>query len=119
VSHPIKASLLTSFTKFFKVIHVVILPQTQGPRSSLDPNINNTQGVSYHISKKQINKDIIKINYESIYNIVQLNAIHITSPLYHLKFIFQSPITIHVNHTLWSRRNNTHQFHNRQLTNVI
>ena len=76
--------------------------------------------MSCHISKKtQINKNIIKINYGSIYNIAQLNTIHVTSPLYHLKFIFQSPITLHMNHTLKSRRNNTHQFYNKQLANVM
>jgi len=74
--------------------------------------------VSYHIFFKK-NNDVIKINYESIYNITQLNTIHITSPLYHLKFIFQSPITLHMNHTLGSRCNNTNQFYNRQLASVM
>ena len=74
----------------------------------------------YHISKKiQINKDVININYESIYNTTQLNTILVTSPLYHLKFIFQSPITLHMNHTFGSRRNNIHQFHNKQLASVM
>ena len=62
---------------------------------------------------------MIKINYRSIYNIAQLNTIDVTSPLYHLKFIFQSPITLHMNHTLGSRCNNTHQFHNKQLASVM
>jgi len=62
---------------------------------------------------------MIKINYRSIYNIAQLNTIHVTSPLYHLKFIFQSPITLHMNHTLGSRRNNIHQLHNKQLADVM
>ena len=62
---------------------------------------------------------MIKINYRSIYNIVQFNTIHVTSPLYHLKFIFQSPITLHMNHTFESRRNNTHQFYNKQLAGVM
>ena len=62
---------------------------------------------------------MIKINYRSIYNIVQLNTIHITSPPYHLKFTFQSSITLHMNHTLGSRLNNTHQFHNKQLAGVM
>jgi len=76
--------------------------------------------VSYHVKKiKQIKKYVIKINYGSNYNIAQLNTIHVTSPLYHLKLIFQSPITLHMNHTLESRRNNTHQFHNKQLASVI
>ena len=76
--------------------------------------------MSYHISKKiQINKDMIKINYRSIYNITQLNTIHITSPLYHLKFIFQSPITLHMIHTLELIHSNTHQFHNKQLADVM
>jgi len=76
--------------------------------------------MSYHISKKSKNKkDMIKINYRSIYNIAQLNTIYVTSPFYHLKFIFQSPITLHMNHTLGSRRNNTHEFHNKQLADII
>jgi len=61
----------------------------------------------------------MKINYGSIYNITQLNTIHVTSPLYHLKFIFQSPITLHMNHTLRSRHNNINQFHNKQLANIM
>jgi len=48
------------------------------------------------------------MNYESIYE-----------SLYHLKFIFQSPITLHMNHTLGSRCNNTHQFHNKQLAGIM
>ena len=36
---------------------------------------------------KSNKKDVIKINYGSNYNIAQLNAIHVISPLYHLKFI--------------------------------
>ena len=62
---------------------------------------------------------MIKINYKTIYNIAQLNIIHATPPLYHLKFIFQSSITLYMNHTLGSRRNNTHQFHNKQLADVM
>ena len=70
--------------------------------------------MSYNISKKiQMNKDVIKINYGSNYNIAQLNIIHVISPLYYLKFIFQSRITSRMNYTLGSRRNNTHQFHNK------
>ena len=48
------------------------------------------------------------MNYESIYE-----------SLYHLKFIFQSPITLHMNHTLKSRRNNTHEFDNKQFIGVM
>ena len=59
---------------------------------------------------------MIKINYRSIYNIAQLNTIDVTSPLYHLKFIFQSPITLHMNHTLGLRRNNNNQFHNKTIS---
>jgi len=62
---------------------------------------------------------MIKINYRSIYNIIQLNTICVTSPLYHLIFIFQSPITLHMNHTLGSRHNNTHQLHNKQLVGIM
>ena len=62
---------------------------------------------------------MIKINYRSIYNIAQLNTIHVTSPLYHLKFIFQSPIMLYMNHTRGSRRNNTHQFYNKKLISVM
>ena len=76
--------------------------------------------MSYHVKKiKQIKKYVIKINYGSNYNIAQLNTIHVTSPLYHLKFISQTPITLRMNNTLGSRRNNTYQFHNKQLASVI
>ena len=76
--------------------------------------------MSYHTQKNKTNKqDIIKINYGNIYNIVKLNTTHVTSPLYPLKFIFQSLITLHMNHTLELRRNNTNQFHNKQLANVM
>jgi len=78
--------------------------------------------VSYHISKKnkkQIKKDMINKNCRSIYNITQLNTIHVTSPPYHLEFIFQSPITLHMNHTLRSSCNNTLKFHNRQLEGIM
>ena len=60
-----------------------------------------------------------KINYRNIYSITQLNTIDVTSPLYHLKFIFQSPITLHMNHTLKTRRNNTYKFYNKQFTDVM
>ena len=60
----------------------------------------------------------IQINYKSICNITQLNTTHVTSPLCYLKFIFQLPITSHMNHILGSRCNNTHQFHNKQLANI-
>ena len=57
---------------------------------------------------------MIKINYKSIYNITQLyNPHHFTT--LSLKFVFQSLIT----HALESRRNNTHQFHNKQLASVM
>ena len=35
------------------------------------------------------------------------------------KIRFQSPITLHMNHTLGSRRDNTYQFHNKQLASVM
>jgi len=59
------------------------------------------------------------MHYENIYHIVQLNKIHINSSLYHLKFFFQSPITLHMNRTLESRRNNIHQFQNKQFTDFM
>ena len=36
-----------------------------------------------------------------------------------LKFVVQSLITLHMNHTFESRRNNTNQFHNKQLASVM
>ena len=91
-----------------------MFPQTQGSRSLHDPTqITHTKWVVTFLKKVQINKGMIKINYGSIYNITQLNTIYVTSPLYHLKFIFQSSITLHMNHTLRGRCNNTHQFHNK------
>ena len=62
---------------------------------------------------------MIKINYRSIYNILQLNTIHVILSFYHLKFIFQSSITLYMNHTLGPKHNNTHQFHNKQLEDVM
>ena len=117
--HAIKIKLIPNVTFYQNIVSCILqhevlqshspshlFSRTQGLRSSHDPNTNSTQGVNYHISKKiQINKDMIKINYRSIYNIVQLNTIHITSPPYHLKFTFQSSITLHMNHTLRSRCN--------------
>ena len=52
------------------------------------------------------------MHHKNIYHITQLNTINVTSPLYYLKLIFQSSITLHMNHTLDSRHNNTHQIHN-------
>ena len=43
-----------------------------------------------------MNKEIIKIHYKTIYNITQHNTIHVTSLLYHLKFIIE--ITNHIIH---------------------
>jgi len=100
----------SSSTRFFKVIHLIICFQTQ---------ITHRKWVITFLKNIQINKNVFKINYGSNYNIVQINTIHVTSPLYHLKFIFQSPITLRMNHTLGSRCNNTHQFHNKQLTSVM
>ena len=62
---------------------------------------------------------MIKINYRSVYNIVQLNTIHVILPFYHLKFIFQSSITLRMNHTLGLRHKNTHQFHNKKLADAM
>ena len=50
---------------------------------------------------------------------IQLNTIHVNSPFYHLKLFFQSTITLHMNHTLKTRRNNTYKFYNKQFTDVM
>ena len=90
-------------------------------KMTISPNTNTRcEWVITFLNKIQINKNIkSKIHYTIIYNITQLNSIHITSPLYHLKFIFQSPITLYMNHTLESRHNNTHRFHNKQFTSTM
>ena len=53
--------------------------------------------------------------------ITKLNLIQPTT-LHHFIFkihFFQSLITLHMNHTLESKHNNTHQFHNKQLASVM
>ena len=74
-------------------------------REKIDISLHNTHLVASH--------------HSPIYLINKQNTIHVTSPLYHLKLIFQSPITLHMNHTLDSRRNNTQQFHNKQFTGCL
>ena len=74
---------------------IIIMGWLTWNKMAFNPKHKHTPGVSYHIA--------------------QLNTIYVTSPLYHLKFIFQSLITLHMNHTLDSRCNNTHQFHNKQF----
>ena len=110
----------SSNIRFFQVIHLVICfhEHKVWDHHRILTQITYRKWVITFL-KKQINKDMIKINYRSIYNIAQLNTIHVTSPLYHLKFIFQSPIALHINHTFGSRRNNIHQFHNKQLAGII
>ena len=111
---------MSSSTRVFKVIHIVICSHEHKVQDHhrIQTQTTHREWIITFL-KKQINKDMIKINYRSIYNIAQLNTIHVTSPLYHLKFIFQSPITLHMNYTLRSRHNNTHQFHNKQLAGII
>jgi len=113
--------LVPSNTRFFKVIHLVIYPHEHKVRDHhrIQTQTTHREWVITFLNKIRINKDIMNINYRSLYNIAQLNKIYITSLLYHLKFIFQSPITLHMNHTLESRRNNIHQFHNKQFTGVM
>ena len=89
-------------------------------KMAISPNTNtHPEWVITFLNKIWINKNISKIHYTIIYNITQLNSIHVTSPLYHLKFIFQSLITLHMNHTLESKRNNTHQFHYKQFICIV
>ena len=110
----------SSSKRFFKVIHLVICStNTRFEIITRSKNKQYKEWVITFLHKIKINKDIININYRIIYNITQLNTINITSPLYHLKSIFQSPITLHMNNTLKSRRNNTHQFHNKQFIGVM
>ena len=117
--HCVSMSSSTKF--FFKVIYLVICFHEYKIR---DHHRIKTQTIHREwfitfLNKIRINKDISKIHYRNIYHLTQLNTIHATSPLYHLKFIFSSPITLHTNHTLGSRRNNTHQFHSKQFTGVM
>ena len=104
-----------SSMKFSIVIHLTICSHKHKVR-----DYHKIQTQSTHrgwtitfLTKIRINKYISKIYYKNIYHIAQLITIHVTSPLYHLKLIFQSPITLHTNHTFNSRRNKTHQFHNK------
>ena len=92
----------TSFSmRFFKVIYLVICSYKHKVRDyhRIQTQTTHREWIITFLNKIQINKDIIKINCRSIYNITQLNTIHVTSPLFHLKFIFQSQITLHMNHT--------------------
>jgi len=111
----------SSSTRFFKFTHLVICSYEHKiwDHHRIQTQIAHREWVITFLNKIRINKDISKIHYRNIYHIAQLNTIHVTSPLYHLKFIFQSPITLHMNHTLDSRHNNTHQFHNKQFTGVM
>jgi len=92
----------SSSKRLFKVIHLIICSHEHRVRDHhrIQTQITHRKWVITFLNKIQIKKDISKIHYRNIYNIAQLNTIHITSPLYHLKFIFQSPITFHMNHTL-------------------
>ena len=96
-----------SSTRFFKVIHLVICSHEHKVQDHhmIQTQITHRKWAITFLKKIQINKNIIKINYGSIYNIAQLNTIHVTSPLYHLKFIFQSPITLYI-------INNSHALYN-------
>ena len=113
--------LASSSTGFFKVIHLVICFHELKIwyHHGIQTQTTHREWVITFLNKIHINKDISKIHYRNIYNIIQLNTIHITSPLYHLKFIFQLPFTLHMNQTLESRRSNTYQFHNKQFTDVM
>ena len=118
LEHCVPAS---SSTRLFKVIHLVICSHKHKvwDHHRIQTQTTHREWVIIFLNKIEMNKDISKIHYINIYKIAQLNTMHITSPLYHLKFIFQSPITLHMNHTLESRRNNTHQFHNKQFTSFM
>jgi len=112
--------LASSRMRFFKVIHLVICSHEHKVQDHhrIQTQTIHREWVIKFLNKIQTNKDISKIYYRNIYNIVQLHTIDITSH-YHLKFIFQSPITLHMNHTLESRHNNTHQFHNKKFTDIM
>ena len=111
----------SSSTRFFKVIHLIICSHKHTIRDHhrIQTKTTHNEWIITFLNKIQINKDISKIHYENIYHIAQLNTIHVISPLYHLKLIFQSPITLHINHTLNSRCNKTYQFHNKRFTSVM
>ena len=114
--------VLTSFNiRFLKAIHLIICSHEHKVRDHhmIQTQITYGDWVITFLNKIRINKDISKIHYENIYHIAQLNTIHIISPLYHLKLIFQSPIMLHMNHKLYSRCNNTYQFHNKQFKGII
>ena len=111
MSHPITEYNVSMF------IHLVICSHEHKIQYHNRIQIQTThkEWIITFINKIWINKDINKIHYGNIYHIIQLNTINATSTLYHLKFIFQSPIILYMNHILNSRCNNTHQFHNKTI----
>jgi len=79
-------------------------------KMAISPNTNtHWEWAITFLNKIQTIKNINKTHYTIIDSITRINTIHATS-LYHLKFIFQSPITLHMNHALESRHNNTTNF---------
>ena len=108
----------TSFsTRFLKTIHLAIYFHEHKVQyhHRIQTQTTHEEWVITFLNKIWINKDISKIHCGNIYHITKLNIIHVNSPLYHLKFIFQTLITLHMNHTLESNCNNTHQFHNKSI----
>ena len=106
MSHLIRTLCHNVFNiRFLKTIHLVICSHKYKVRDHHKIQTQTTHGewVITFLNKIRINKDISKIQYGNIYYIVQLNTIHVISQLYHLKFIFQSLIILHMNHTLESR----------------
>ena len=98
MSHPIRAQC--HIVLWHKIFHShpsnYLLPQTQGLRSSQDPNANNTHGISYHIPKQiEINESTYLYNM-SITSSTQHKSHHV--PLIaqrHLSQGFNHKITFH------------------------
>jgi len=107
--------------RFSITIHVIIYSHEHKiwDHHMIQTQTSHREWVITFLTKIWITKYISKIHYKNIYQIAQLTTIHVTSWFYHLKLIFQSPITLHMHHTLNSRRNNTHQFHNKQFTCIM
>ena len=80
----------SALTRFHKVIYLVICSHEHKVRDHHKIQIQTThgEGVITFLNKIQTNGDISKIHYINICHIAQLNIIHVISPLYHLKFIF-------------------------------
>ena len=70
-------------------------------KMTFNPNTNtHREWVITFLNKIRINKNISKIHYTIIYNITQLNSIHVTSPL---SFKIRISITNYITHESYTQ----------------